>query len=82
MARYGVSTAGLRHDSPVLTPGERRALSLSACGLLVPEVAEAMCTSPETVRARLASAIATLGARSKLEAVLIAARTGEIDLSP
>jgi DNA-binding NarL/FixJ family response regulator len=48
----------------------------------VTEVAEAMCASPDTVRVWLASAIDKLGARSKLEAVIIAARRGEIDLSP
>ena len=74
--------SSLADQSLPLTEGERRALSLSACGLPVPEVAEAMCTSPETVRARLASAIAKLGARSKLEAVLIADRWGELDPSP
>ena len=57
-----------------LTVEERRALSLSATGLTVTEVAEAMGTSPEVVRLWLASAIDKLGARSKLEAVLIAGR--------
>jgi two-component system response regulator DesR len=65
-----------------LTVGERRALRLSARGLTVAEVAEDMCTSPSDVRSWLASAIDKLGARSKLEAVIIAARRGEIGLSP
>ena len=65
-----------------LTVEERRALGLSATGLTVTEVAEAMGTSPEVVRLWLASAIEKLGARSKLEAVLIAARRGELDLAP
>jgi DNA-binding NarL/FixJ family response regulator len=65
-----------------LAEGERRALGLSARGLVVAEVAEAMCTSPDTVRAWLASAVEKLGARSKLEAVLIALRRGLIDLPP
>jgi DNA-binding NarL/FixJ family response regulator len=60
----------------------RRALSLSARGLSIPEVAEAMSVSPDTVRVWLVSAIRKLGARSKLEAVLIATRRGEIDLHP
>ena len=66
---------------PPLTGSERRALELSARGLGVAEVAEAMRTSPSAVRVWLDSAIDKLGARSKLEAVIIAARRGEIDLS-
>ena len=41
-----------------------------------------MGTSSEVVRVWLASAIDKLGARSKLEAVVIAARRGQIGLSP
>jgi len=62
-----------------LTEGERRALALSARGLVVPEIAEAMCASPDTVRVWLASAVTKLGGRSKLEAVIVAARRGEIE---
>jgi DNA-binding NarL/FixJ family response regulator len=65
-----------------LTVEECRALSFSARGLGVSEVAEAMGTSSEVVRVWLASGIEKLGARSKLEAVIIAARRGEIGLSP
>ena len=57
-------------------------MSLSARGLSVTEVADAMSTRPPVVRAWLASAIDKLGARSKLEAVHIAARRGEIDPAP
>ena len=38
-----------------------------------------MDTSPAVVRVWLASAVDKLGARSKLEAVLIAGRTGQLD---
>ena len=65
-----------------LTMGERRVLSLSATGLVVADVAEALGVSAEEVGARLASAVDKLGARSKLEAVLTAARRGELDLTP
>jgi len=65
-----------------LIAGERRALGLSARGLVVAEVAEATGTSPGRVRMLLASAIVKLGARSKLEAVVLAARRGELELSP
>lgn len=72
----------LADQSTPLTLGERRALTLSARGLTVAEVTEAMCASPDLVCMLLASAIRKLGARSKLEAVIIASRTGELDPSP
>jgi DNA-binding CsgD family transcriptional regulator len=62
-----------------MTANERAALSLAAAGLGVTEVAEALNESPHAVRGVLASAVRKLGARSKLEAVLIALQTGEID---
>ena len=63
-----------------LTADERTALSLSATGLTVTEVAETLGWSPAVVHGVLASAIDKLGARSKLEAVVIAARIGQISL--
>jgi DNA-binding NarL/FixJ family response regulator len=80
LSEVSMSSPGDR--SLPLTVGERRALSLSARGLTVAEVAEAMCGSPLTVHVWLASAIDKLGARSKLEAILIADRRGELDPSP
>jgi DNA-binding NarL/FixJ family response regulator len=65
-----------------LTAEERRALSLSADGLVVTEVAEALRASPEVVHLWLSSAIEKLRAGSKLEAVLVALRDGLIDPSP
>jgi DNA-binding CsgD family transcriptional regulator len=53
---------------------------LSAGGLGASDVAAAMGVSPSLVRVWLGSAIRKLGARSKLEAVIFAARTGQIDL--
>ena len=61
-----------------LTERERRALTLSATGLVVADVAQAMGTSAGQVRLLLASAISKLSARSKLEAVIIAARRGDL----
>jgi len=55
-------------------------LTASATGLVVAEVAEVMGLTPDEVRAALASTVTKLGARSKLEAVLIACRRGELDL--
>jgi DNA-binding NarL/FixJ family response regulator len=62
------------HQSLPLTTEERRALSLAARGFSVADVAGAMGTSSAVVSVWLASAIDKLGARSKLEAVIIAAR--------
>ena len=69
----------LRGRPSRLTAKERAALSLAATGLDVTEVAEVLNEAPHTVRGLLASAVRKLGARSKLEAVLIALRTGEIN---
>ena len=63
-----------------LTADERTALSLSATGLAVAEVADALGVSPDSVHEWLGSAIRKLGARSKLEAVLIAALRGDLNL--
>jgi len=63
-----------------LTAAERTALSLSATGLVTAQVADAMGESPDLVHAWLVAAIGKLGARSKLEAVIIAARRGDLNL--
>ena len=56
-------------QAPALTELEHRVLRLSATGLLTDEVRE-----------HIRAAMATLGARSKLEAVVLALRLGLIDL--
>jgi LuxR family transcriptional regulator, regulator of acetate metabolism len=66
----------------LLTREERAALSIAATGLVADEVGEAMRVPPDRVRAWLASAVRKLGARSKLEAVLLADRTGQLDPWP
>ena len=81
-ALFEVTMSSPGNRPPPLTVEERCALSLSATGRTVTEVGEAMGTSPEVVRLWLASVIEKLGARSKLEAVLIAARRGVLDLDP
>jgi two-component system response regulator DesR len=73
--------SSIRSSSP-LTTEERAALSISATGLVVADVAAIMHVPPALVREWLASAVEKLGARSKLEAVLIAARTGQLDPVP
>jgi DNA-binding CsgD family transcriptional regulator len=67
-------------QSAGLTPRECAVLAASATGRTVAEVAELLGQSPEEVRRHLGSAIARLGARSKLEAVLVALRRGLITL--
>ena len=64
---------------PRITAEERAVLAASATGLGVAEVAKLLGQPPETVRRQLASAIAKLGARSKLEAIILALRRGLID---
>jgi DNA-binding NarL/FixJ family response regulator len=55
---------------------------LSATGLVSTEVAEALRVPVAEIRADLADAIRALGARSKLEAVIIALESGLIELPP
>jgi DNA-binding NarL/FixJ family response regulator len=68
-------------EDPWITDEERAVLAASAVGLSVTEVAARLDRSPEHVRQMFASAIRKLGARSKLEAVIIALRRGLITLS-
>jgi DNA-binding CsgD family transcriptional regulator len=63
----------------VLTARERQVLAASASGLLITEVAAVLGLSPETVRTVLGSAMAKLGARSKLEAIVIALKDDLIE---
>ena len=67
-------------QAPALTELEYRVLRLSATGLLTDEVAAQLGMDPDEVRGHLRGAMATLGARSKLEAVLLALRWGLIHL--
>ena len=66
--------------SAALTELEHRVLRLSATGLLADEVADRLGISPDEVRVHIGRAMAALGARSKLEAVLVALRLGVITL--
>ena len=63
-----------------LTVRERAVLTASATGMVVAEVAESLGLTPEDVRSALRSAIAKLGTRSKLEAIIVALRRGMIDI--
>jgi DNA-binding NarL/FixJ family response regulator len=63
-----------------LSPGVLRTLELLARGLDTSDVAERLCADPGTIRHYVTEAKATLGARSKMEAVVISIRSGLIDL--
>ena len=72
------------HDPIIvgLSTQQRVVLALSATRLISADVAAILQAPEDEVRAHLTSAIRTLGARSKLEAVIIALRLGLIDLPP
>jgi DNA-binding CsgD family transcriptional regulator len=72
----------LLDDRPRLTAEERAALSIAADGRDEYGVATVMRLAPARVRGLLASAVRKLGARSKLEAVLLADRMGLLDPRP
>jgi DNA-binding CsgD family transcriptional regulator len=63
-----------------LTGQEQEILARSASGCSITAVAEALGLAPEAVRWTLASIIKRVGARSKIEAVMIAVRNGLIEL--
>jgi DNA-binding NarL/FixJ family response regulator len=73
------STSESLPDTQKLGRRECDVLTLSARGMRVDEVVAELGLAEEEVRAVLASARAKLGARSKLEAVLIALRRGDIE---
>jgi len=67
-------------QAPVLTEIGRLVVRLSATGLATDEVAERLGLAPDEVRRHVAGAVVALGARSKLEAVVLAVRHGLIEL--
>ncbi len=67
------------HQSRTLTVMEHLVLRLSATGLTTAEAADHLDISPDEVRRHVAGAMAALGARSKLEAVVLALRLGLVD---
>jgi len=69
-----------RHARVPLTRAELDILTASAAGMGTAEVAASLGLATDVVRAHVASAAATLGARSKLEAVILASRAGLIHL--
>jgi DNA-binding CsgD family transcriptional regulator len=66
--------------SDQLSPREREVLELAGGGLSSKEIARRLAISPRTVDAHIASAIATLGARNRLEAALLVKQGASVDL--
>jgi DNA-binding CsgD family transcriptional regulator len=64
----------------VLTPRERQIFQLLAIGESSAEVARALTLSPATVRTHVQNAVTKLGAGTRLHALAIAAKRGEIQL--
>jgi DNA-binding NarL/FixJ family response regulator len=67
---------------PDLTTREREVLELLAQGRSTDEIQELLFVSQHTVRNHVRSVLNKLHARTKLEAVVIAARSGLVDLRP
>jgi DNA-binding NarL/FixJ family response regulator len=63
---------------PVLTPREREIFSLLAMGLTAPQIAARLVLSPTTVRTHVQNGLARLGAETRLHALAIAVKRGEI----
>ena len=69
-----------RSDAPVLTELGYQVLRLSATGMMTDEVAAHLRIGADEVRRHLIVAMAALGARSKLEAVVLAVGLGLVTL--
>ena len=67
-------------DPRVLTARERDVLKLLSDGLNAPQIAAELFVSPATVRTHVRNAMVRLGARTRVEAVALALRRGEIQL--
>jgi DNA-binding CsgD family transcriptional regulator len=65
-------------DAPSLSPRERETLTLLAAGYSTVQMAERMGISKETVRNHVKRVLKSLGARSRLEAVVKGRRAGLI----
>ena len=63
---------------PSLTPREREIFQLLARGLTAPQVAEELVLAPTTVRKHVQNGMARIGARTRLQALSMAIKRGEI----
>jgi DNA-binding CsgD family transcriptional regulator len=65
---------------PVLTAREREIFQLLARGMTGPQIARHLVLSPATVRTHVQNGVVRLGANTRLHAVAIALKRGEIQL--
>jgi DNA-binding NarL/FixJ family response regulator len=79
-ARAAPDSSSRADNDGVLTTQERDVLATCATGRVTHEVAQTLGLPPGRVQALVRSAMVKLAARSKLEAVIIAHRRGEIGL--
>jgi len=64
----------------VLTAREREVFQLLAKGMTSPEIATELVLSPATVRTHVQNGVVRLGAKTRLQAVSMAVKRGEIQL--
>jgi DNA-binding NarL/FixJ family response regulator len=64
--------------SSKLTPREREIFQLLAAGMNAPQIAERLFLSPATVRTHVQNGVARLGAKTRVQAVSLALKRGEI----
>ncbi|MBX5441320.1 MAG: response regulator transcription factor [Solirubrobacteraceae bacterium] len=74
----GRESAADRHPRRRLSPRERYVLEHLALGEEIPEIAQRLGVTVETVRTYAKAAMRKLDARTRPQAVAIALRTGEI----
>jgi DNA-binding CsgD family transcriptional regulator len=66
--------------TPVLTAREREVFQLLANGLTGPEIARQLVLSPATVRTHVQNGVTRLSAKTRLHALAMALKRGEIQL--
>jgi DNA-binding CsgD family transcriptional regulator len=76
-ANVDEARAAARHNA-TLTPREREVFALLAEGLTAMQIAERLVLSPLTVRTHIQNAKDRLGARTRMQALTIALKRGEI----
>ncbi len=76
------ATSASALDDDPLTPREMQVIALLAEGDDVQQIADSLSLSAYTVRDHVKAILAKLGARSQLEAVVIAARAGIVLMEP
>jgi DNA-binding NarL/FixJ family response regulator len=74
--------AGTATTGADLTPREREVLTMLAEGASTEEIGSTLFLSLHTVRNHVRNILTKLHARTKLEAVVVAARAGLVDLTP